>query len=234
MIAASFLFALMGVVVKLLTERLPAAQPMVARSLVGLLISWWLVKRAGLRWRGSRPGLLALRGFIGFLALLCNFHALELMPLGEAVVIFQTHPIWTAILAAIFLRERLGLATILGCATALGGVILIAAPLSEVGAEIRHPLGPPLALLASVLSAGAYVTVRALRRSDPPIVVVFWFALIATPASLPGAIASPLLPVGIEWLGLAATGVLVQGAQMLMTRALHREPAGRVAAVGYL
>lgn len=236
MALASLLFAVMGALVKVAEARLPVGYAIFSRSAVGLVLSYLLVRRAGLAPRGKRPRLLAVRGAIGFTALFCTFEALARLPLAHATVILQTQPIWTAVAAAIFLREKAGLRVWLGCALALAGIVLVADPraLIEGSATGLDPLGVALALAASLLSAGAYVTVRALRRSDHPLVVVFWFALVATPASAPLVIANPTWPPPELWLVLLGIGLAVQAAQVLMTRALHREPAGRVAAVGYL
>jgi drug/metabolite transporter (DMT)-like permease len=238
MVGASLLFAAMALFVKLVTATLPPAHAMLARSSVGLAMSWGLLRHLRLPARGSRPMLLVLRGAIGFAALICNFHALAITPLGDAVVIFQTQPLWTALLAGLFLGERLSPRVFAGCAVALLGVVLVARPAwlfgVSGGEEASSPVGPLLAATGALLSAVAYVIVRALRQSDPPLTVVFWFALVATPASLPGVMAESVWPSGVEWPLLLAIGLTVQGAQMLMTRALHREAAGRVAAAGYV
>ena len=241
MLLASFFFALMGVLVKEVEERLPVQHAIFARSLIGLVLSYILVRRAGLSWKGNRTKLLALRGLFGFIALLCNFGSLALMPLSDATVLHQTQPIWTTVFAAWFLAEatsrRIWLATVI----ALSGVVLVARPELLFGASVAsgtaaHPVhwaGPVLALLAALGSACAYVSVRALRNSDHPVVVVFWFALVATPFSLPGVIANPVVPTATELLLLVAIGVTVQVAQLFMTRALHREAASKVTAIGY-
>lgn len=236
MLLASLLFAVMGALVKLAEQHLPVGHAMFARSLIGLVISYWMVRRAGLSPRGNRPWLLGLRGLVGFAALLCTFHAIALLPLADASVILLTQPIWTAVAATFFLREHAGAKVWLGSALALGGVLLVAKPQALFGGGAEHldVLGVVLALVAALLSAGAYVAVRALRRSDHPVIVVLWFALVATPASAPLVIAEPVVPAPWLWLVLLGIGLTVQGAQLLMTRALHREPAGRVAAVGYL
>jgi drug/metabolite transporter (DMT)-like permease len=240
MLAASLLFACMSLLVKLVTTRLPPSHAMLARSLVGLALSWGLLRHMGLPMRGSRPGLLVLRGAVGFSALICSFHALSMTPLGDAVVIFQTQPVWTALFAAVFLGERASPRLFLGCAVAMAGVALVARPVwlfglpEGVAAVEGSGMGPLLAAASAMLSAIAYVIVRALRQSDPPLTVVFWFAVVATPASLPGVLANPVMPEGVEWLLLIGIGLAVQAAQMLMTRALHREPAGRVSAASYV
>ncbi len=238
MLVASFSFAVMGVLVKLVERRLPVDYAIFARSFVGLGLSLWLLKRAGLSWRGRKPWLLVLRGCLGFSALYCSFHALALLPLSDAVVLQQTHPIWTAFLAALILKERADLRVWFGSAIALTGVVCVVRPsfLFEGGVAMSpdHLLGIGLALLAAMISAGSYVTVRALRKSEDPIVVVFWFALIATPAGIPGMVSQPVTPTWLEVAMLLGVGCSVQLGQMLMTRALHRETAGRVAAVGYM
>lgn len=236
MMFASFFFALMGVLVKEVDSRLPVQHAVFARSLIGLILSYALIRRAKLHWLGNRPKLLGLRGLFGFLALLCNFGSLSLMPLSDATVLHQTQPIWTTVFAAIFLAEptnrRIWLATLVS----LTGVVLVARPEFIFGAGATpalHWAGPVLALLAALMSACAYVSVRALRRTDDPLIVVFWFALVATPLSFPAVLADPVMPSAYDLLVLVGIGITVQIAQLLMTRALHREAAGRVTAVGY-
>lgn len=243
MMLASLLFAVMAALVKEVEHDLPVGYAVFARSAIGLVLSVILLRRAGLDWRGNRPGLLALRGLVGFSALLCTFQSLSLIPLSDAVILQQTQPLWVVVLARIFLGEKTRRRVVLATIIALAGVVLVVRPRFLFGLPETHeldPLGVGLALAAALLSAGAYVSVRALRRTDEPLVVVFWFAFVATPASLPLVFigphgpAGPRLPNGYEALLLLGIGLAVQGAQMLMTRALHREPAGRVAAVGYL
>jgi drug/metabolite transporter (DMT)-like permease len=237
MMLASLLFALMAAMVKEVERTLPVGYAVFARSAIGLILSYLLVRRASLAWRGNRPGLLAIRGLVGFSALMCTFESIARISLSDAVILHQTQPLWTALLARIFLGERLRRRVVLATIVALTGVVLVVRPAFLFGHDGHHvldPIGVALALCAALLSAGAYVSVRALRKTDEPVVVVFWFALVATPASLPTVLLDLRAPTLNEWLLLIGIGIAVQGAQLLMTRALHREPAGRVAAVGYL
>lgn len=236
MMVASLLFALMSVMVKEVERHLPVGYAVFARSAIGLGLSLWLVRRAGLSWRGNRPGLLAVRGLVGFSALMCTFESISRIALSDAIILQQTQPLWTTILAWLFLGEPLRPRVALAMAVALAGVALVVRPPFLFGGAAHDidPAGVALALAAAVLSAGAYVSVRALRKTDHTLVVVLWFALIATPFSVPSVLVELVPPRPIDLLLLLGIGVTVQGAQMLMTRALHREPAGRVVAVGYL
>lgn len=237
MLLASLLFAVMAAMVKEVERTLPVIYAVFARSAIGLALSVALVRRARLSWRGQRPRLLFLRGFLGFGALMCTFESIARIPLSDAVVLHMTQPLWTALLARLFLGETLRRKIVLATLIALTGVVLVVRPPFLFGALVAHPIDPvgaALALSAALLSASAYVTVRALRKTDEPVVVVFWFALVATPLSFPGVLADLQPPTPTDLLLLLGIGVAVQGAQLLMTRALHREPAGRVAAVGYI
>ncbi len=237
MMLASLLFAVMAALVKEVERELPVGYAVFARSAIGLVLSLVLLRRAGLSWRGNRPGLLALRGLIGFCALLCTFESISRIPLSDAVILHQTQPLWVVILARVFLGEKTRRRVVLATFVAMIGVVLVVRPGFLFGAPTGpslDPIGVGLALVAALLSGGAYVSVRALRRTDEPLVVVFWFALVATPASFPTLFVDPRLPTAYEALLLLGIGLAVQGAEMLLKRPLHREPAGRVAAVGYL
>jgi drug/metabolite transporter (DMT)-like permease len=62
-------FSLMGVCVKSLGGRLPVSEVVLARSLIGLVVSQALLRRSGLSPWGPDWPLLALRGLFGTLAL---------------------------------------------------------------------------------------------------------------------------------------------------------------------
>jgi drug/metabolite transporter (DMT)-like permease len=101
------------------------------------------------------------------------------------------------------------------------------------GASLPWP-GVLAALGGAVSAACAYVTVRRLRRTDHPDVIVFYFPLVAVPAVLPFALSVWVWPSPLEWALLLVLGVVVQTAQVLLTRGLALIPAGQGTAVGYV
>jgi drug/metabolite transporter (DMT)-like permease len=235
LLAAALFFSLMSVCVKLAGARLPTEEIILARAVVSLVLSYAVVRHMGLRMRGNARGLLVLRGVLGSCGLYCFFYAVTVLPLAEVTTIHYVNPILTAVLAALFLRERVtwGLAAAIG--VSLAGVLVVARPQSVFGGETAlDTFAVGVALAGALFSAAAYVTVRRLRTSDAPSVIVLYFPLVATPVFLPLALRVWVWPTPHEWLALLGVGVATQIAQVCLTEGLGRTPAGSATAVGYV
>ena len=208
MAAAAFFFSVMSLLVKVAGQRLPTQEVVLARSLVGALLSWAVLRARGVSPLGHRRGLLLVRALLGYGALSCFFHALVHLPLAEATVIQYTNPVFTALLAAILLSERLRIREVVLVLVSLAGVVLMTRPGFIFGGlqERLDIAAAAIALLGAVLSAGAYVTVRKLGASEDPLVIVFWFAALSTLGAIPFTALKPVLPTALEWLALAGIG----------------------------
>ena len=99
------------------------------------------------------------------------------------------HPVFTVVLAALLLGERIGRGCWLGVPLALAGVLLGGAPGLPVRRRFRAPLDAfavAVALAGAFFSADAYVTVRHLARTgEHPLAIVFSFPAVAAVLSLP-------------------------------------------------
>lgn len=231
---SSVSFALMGLCIKQVGGRIPVAEVVMARSIVSLILSAWLLQRAKVSPWGQRRWLLMWRGVVGTVALFCVFGALAGLPLGAATVLQYLNPTFTALLAWIWLGEpftlRVALAVLLGWL----GVVVLMDPTGITSGLGSLPLEPLLLGLAGAFcSAVAYVSVRALGRSEHPLVVVFYFPLMSLPLTLPPVLAHPVLPTGMELLWLVGVGVFTQLGQIGITKGLIGLPAGRATAIGY-
>ena len=237
MALSAFFFSLMSVLVKWAGASMPSQQIVLARAAIALVLSWVAIKRLGISpWGERRRGLLVMRGLFGFGALSCFFWAITHLPLADATVIQYVNPILVALLAALFLGESVGPVEIGGVGVSLAGVVMIGQPSFLFGGQAARldPLAVGVALLGAFLSACAYTTIRAVHGQEDPMVVVFYFPLIATPLALP--VAWPVLewPGPLGWLLLLGVGVFTQIAQIFMTRGLHMERAGRATSISYL
>lgn len=236
MAAAAFFFSVMSMLVKAAGQRLPAQEMVLARAGVGAVLSWhWLRVRGVSPW-GRRRGLLLLRAVVGFGALSAFFFALTRLPLADATVIQYTNPVFTAALAAVFLSEAIRARDAALILLSLAGVVLMTRPGFLFGAfdQRLDPLAVAVALTGAILSAGAYVIVRELGKTEDTLVIVFWFAVVATAGSTPFTVAHGLMPTPWEWGALLAIGVFTQLGQVSLTRGLKEERAGRAMAVGYM
>ena len=239
MVQAAFWFAVMALLVKLAAAGgLPTMQIVLARAVVTLALSTVGLVRAKQPPWGVNNRLLVIRGVFGSGGFICFYAAVIHLPLAEATVIHHISPVLTAVVAALWLGERLERRVLVGMALAFAGVILIAKPTALFGDDAAASniswsyvaVGVAGALLASF----AYVAVRKLGETEPPILVVFYFPAISVPVSLPFAIAEWVPPDLQGWLLLLGVGAATQAAQLALTKGLARERAGKAISVGYL
>ena len=236
MAASALCFSVMSVLVKLAGRSLPTMEIVLARGVVILLVTRSLLARRGVSPWGRRKGVLLLRGLLGFAALSCFYFALTVLPLADATVIQYTNPVWTALIAAVVLDERLRRIEVVGTVASLVGVVLLVRPtvLFGTAAASLDPLHVAVALSGAVFSAAAYVTVRILGATEDPLVIVFWFAMVNVAAAVPLAAPSAVWPDATGWLLLVGVGVSAQVAQVLLTMGLGEERAGRAMSIAYL
>lgn len=233
MLVAGFLFALMGVLVKLASIRFSAPELVFYRSLFGLLSIYIVIVLMSRQWLAplaTRHSVShATRGLTGFLALVMYFYGIAHLPLPTAITLNYTSPLFLAAITAWWLKERHGRGLAAAVVIGFAGVLML----------LKPGWGGPdmLAMLAGLLSglfAGlAYLNVRNLGRlGEPEWRIVFYFALVSTLGgavwmasagfAVPGAADLPLL------LAMGATGTL---GQLAMTRAYR---VGNTLAVGAL
>jgi drug/metabolite transporter (DMT)-like permease len=156
-------------------------QLILIRSSVGLILLYPLIHRAGgfAAMRTQRLPMHIARNTIHFGAQLGWFFALTLIPIGQVVAIEFTMPIWTAIVAALFLGERMTIWK--SCAIALGlvGVVMIVRP--ATGAI--NP-GQLIALAAAVGFGISIAMVKSLTRTEQTVTIVFYMAAVQIAGSL--------------------------------------------------
>lgn len=235
MVASALAFSVMGVCVKQVGGRIPAAEVVLARAIVSVALSWWLLQRAGVDPWGQRRGLLILRGAIGTAALLCVYAALALLPLASATVLQYLYPTITALLAWLMLGEPIGKRVMAAMVLGWGGVVLVAQPAGLLqGASALPPMAVLIAIGGAVFTSLAYVSVRSLGNSEHPLVIVFYFPLVALPLSLPLVALDPVMPTLSELFWLVGVGVFTQLGQVYLTRGLTALPAAQATAISYV
>jgi len=101
------------------------------------------------------------------------FCALTLIPIGEVVAIEFTMPIWTAILAAMFLGERMTVWKVAAILLGIVGVIVIVRPATG---EVNP--GQLIALVAAVGFGISIAMVKSLTRTEHSLAIIFWMLVV--------------------------------------------------------
>jgi drug/metabolite transporter (DMT)-like permease len=236
MLVGTLFFSVMSVFAKLAGERLPTMELVLARVIVTLIMSWWVIKRIGIHPWGNNKKLLLLRGFAGFMGLSCYFYAIAHLPLADATVIQFCNPMLAALIAVFALKEHLRMIDAIATVCSMAGVILVAQPtfLFARGTPLDQ-VAVGIGMVGAIFSAIAYVVIRRLGSTEHHMVVVFYFPLVTGPASLPIlAVEGLVLPQGFEWLLLIGIGVAAQLGQIQITKGFKLETASRASSVTYL
>ena len=217
MLAASLLFACMGVCVKLGAAKFSAAELVFYRGFVACLLLLAYVRIAGLPLATPHWRVHLTRGASGFVSLVMYFYAISLIPLATAVTLNYTSPLFLALLLALWVREPVRPLLLLTVAGGLAGVALLLQPSLDAG----QMKGALFGLGSGVISSIAYLNVRRLGElGEPEWRTVFYFSLIAALGGLPWLLVSPFHSIDREgaWL-LAGVGGFGALAQLCMTRA---------------
>ncbi len=221
MVVASFLFATMGVCVKLASAHYAPGEIIFYRGMVGAVLILALARSRRTSLATAVPAAHFWRSLTGVVAMLLWFNALANLPLATAMTLNYMSSVWMAL----FL---IGGAVMLGSARVDGRLIAtVLLGFAGVALVLRPTIGQDqlwyglLGLLSGMVSATAYLQVTTLARAgEPEIRIVFYFSL--------GGVLLGLLSTAYTglhahtWQGAAlllATGLLATVAQLMMTRA---------------
>lgn len=234
MCQASLAFSVMVLGVKWAAATLPPLEVVFFRSFLGSLMIGYLMirKKVSFLGKASERKFLLLRGISGFVALTLHFYTISRLPLGTAVILNYTGPVFVALLAMIFLSERPGVFLVSMTLISFTGVYLLVG--GELPTDPQQVLAVFLAILSAIFAAVAVLAIRVVGRRESPLTVIFYFTAISTFGSL------FYLPFGFEWpnlkegfaLGLVAVGSFY--GQLWMTIAYRRAPASLVAPFSYV
>ena len=223
MLLSTLFFAMMSTMVKHLKD-FGAFQLVFFRSLVNLVFtaSFIIYKKIPL-W-GNQKKLLLLRGFTGTTSMVLFFMALHFMTLGSAVTLRYTAPFFVALLAILFLGEKIKLIQWVFFSISFAGVVLVKGFDTTVDF-----LGLGIILLSSLTSAITYILISRIGSKDHYMVIINYFMLTATLVGAFGSLYQWKAPQPIEWLYFIFLGVFGLIAQILMTQAFQIGPAYKIA-----
>ena len=236
MLISALAFALMAALVKEAGQLgIPLLQIIFVRALISVALSLIDIGRAGVHPLGHRKGLLFARGLSGFLALTGVFYALIHLSMAQATVLQYLHPVFTAMLAFLFLAERPTTATLVCIALSLLGLTSIVWPYWTASDTAIVAMWPVLAGLGGAFGSGvAYTLVRKLVATEHPSVIVLYFPLVCAPGTLLLGGADFIWPTATGWWVLLGVGCFTQLGQLALTKAMQLDVASRVTSLSYV
>ncbi len=231
MIASAFSFAVMNLCVRLSGD-LPSLQKSFFRNAVAMVFAVIvLLKNRGsfVPQKGCKRYILA-RSLIGTLGIICNFYAIDHIPLADASILNKMSPFFVILFSIFILSERLDAVQALTVCGAFVGCLFVVKPSFAAADFHASAIG-----LAGGLCAGlAYTFVRLLgKKGEKGALIVFYFSLISCLTTLPGMLLSfhPMQP--LQLLALLGAGLGAAGGQFCITAAYCRAPAREISVYDY-
>lgn len=231
MATASFSFAGMTALVRLISERISVLENSTFRGLFSSVILLCLMPMLGISVIGTHRRALLYRGLIGAISMLTYFYAVSGGNLAESVTLIRTTGLMIPFVALWTLGERIKRRHYF-CAIAgfIGTVLIIKPGIDKVSV---HAVA---ALIAAVVQAVAWTSVRALAGKEHPATVTFYFCFFSTISGSLGMFVmnEPIVvPVGIDWLWMVLLSIFGLIGQFALVYAYKYAPAGVISPVGY-
>jgi drug/metabolite transporter (DMT)-like permease len=213
-----------------LSAELSTFQILFFRSLVGLAVIAALLQRSG--WGQVRTrvfGLHLVRNVSHYAGQFGWFFALGVIPLSEVFAIEFTTPIWTALLAALVLGERMNKLRMAAVAVGFVGVLVILRPgISAVSVGSLSVLG------AAGAYALTYIMTKKLTGTETPLSILFYMTAMQLPLGFAAALIDWRWPQAWAWPWVFTVAITALVAHYCMTRAFRLADATVVVPLDFL
>ncbi len=230
-ILSAFCFALMNVFVRLSGD-IPTIQKSFFRNFVALVFAFAVLKKnhIPLGWKKGNLKFHIIRATCGTLGILCNFYAVDHIPISDASMLNKLSPFFALIFSFVFLRERVNFIQILLVAAAFIGSLFIIKP-TFIGVEL---LPAVLGFIGGMAAGAAYTAVRYLgQKGEKGPFIVFFFSSFSCISVLPYIIFEFKPMSFIQVVFLLCAGLAAAGGQFSITAAYCYSPAKEISVYDY-
>ncbi len=244
MLMGALISAMNGALTKILAEHMSALEIVFFRNLLGVALILYALKHTAPKLSGGKFYMLISRGVYGFLAMILFFYTITVIPLGEAITLNKTSPLFVSILAYYLLKEHLSLNTIFALIIGFLGIILIVKPFG-FSISYAHFLG----ILGGFFAAAAYTTIKKIKDIYDSRVIVLSFVGIGTLLPAVGFLLAPYVdaPEAISfmfpvftmpnttyvWSLIIFMGLISTLSQWLLTKAYSSSKVSIIGVISY-
>src|SRR5438128_2265723 len=230
MLGAVLSFAAMAIAVRELQRHMGSFEILFMRSVVMLAIVGAMIARSGTAAvRTRRIGLHVLRNTLHFAGQFFWVYSIGALALATVFAIEFTMPVWTALLAALFLGERLNRGRIVQLVLGLAGVLIILWP----GAGFFQ-VAALVMIAGSMCYAATMICTKRLSATDSPLAVLLWMSVVQLPIALVAAATQWTAPLLVDVPWILAIGAGSFTAHYCLTRAMTFADATVVVAIDFI
>ena len=180
-------FISLAVSVRQLIAEYSAYQILGIRSLLGTLFLSMLIFKKNSSWFISyTPGKQVVRNMVHFVGQYLWVIGIGLLPLAEVFALEFTAPAWAALLAWLFLGERLTFARKVALVCGFTGLIMILKPSVTIFQSASM-----IVIISALFFAMSMILVKQLSKTDNAATILFYFCLIQMPLGL--------IPASFDW-----------------------------------
>lgn len=204
MCMATLISSISGAMVRELAGEIPTFELVFFRNLIAMVVLIPIVLRqgVGLPDRSQLP-YYGMRILFAFSAMVFLFYALARMPLADVYALQYTIPLFTILLAVLFLKQKADIHSWAAVFVGFVGTLIVMRP-----GIIEITLAALGAITAACLSAGSNTTIKILSRKDNAEAITLWTNIGMLPLALVPTIFVWVTPTAEQWPLIIGVGVV--------------------------
>lgn len=229
-VGAAFFFALMNLFVRLAGD-VPTFQKCFFRNIVAAFVAIIMLHKNHVKFQIGKGNLkyLLIRATAGLLGIICNFYAVDHLPISDASLLNKLSPFFAIIFSTIILKEIAGAKEWGILMIAFVGALFVIKP--SMGMEFIPGL---VGMFGGACAGLAYTYVRKLgQRGVNGMVIVAFFSAFSSVLLLPYLVLHFAPMTLYQWVVLLLAGVAATGGQVCITTAYTKAPAKEISVFDY-
>lgn len=221
MCMATLISSFSGALVRELAGQIPTFELVFFRNLIAVAVLIPIVRRqgVGLPGRAQWP-VYGMRILFAFCAMVFLFYALARMPIADVYALQYTIPLFTILLAVLFLGQKADRHAWAACFIGFAGTLIVMRP-----GIIEITLAALGAITAAFLSAGSNTTIKILSRTENAESITLWTNIGMLPLAFIPMLFVWVTPTAEQWPLIIGVGVISSIGGYCFTRAVSSADA---------
>jgi drug/metabolite transporter (DMT)-like permease len=217
MIISGFSFVIMHSAAKFLSDQIHIFEITFLRcALVIVVLAPMIFKEGKSTFITKQPKFQIYRIITNSIAMLCFFYGLTLTTLAEVTALNLTVPIFTTLLAFLFLNEKLKKHRLSALFIGFLGAIIVLRP------DISFNIGGVLILISALIWSVSLIFIKKLTETDSPVTISLYAGVGMVPATFVAAYPYLIMPNLYQFLIILFIAVTGTIAQTLLNSAFKR------------